>query len=97
MMSHFFDATRFGGLSLIRVNADAIAYLAEAENGTSIRLIGGETLRVNEDRDEIERRALAPMIEVTPPKISHSGVDEIAKRLVPQQHNPKHRHTRKVA
>ena len=97
MMSHFFDATRFGGLSLIRVNADAIAYLAEAENGTSIRLIGGETLRVNEDRDEVERRARLPvLVDAGPLLPGHRELmEDPAMKMRLKHHNQ--RNSRKVA
>jgi uncharacterized protein YlzI (FlbEa/FlbD family) len=62
----FFDVTRMGGRRTLRLRAEAIAWLEENEGVTAIHLIGGETIRVNEDRDEIERRcATAPGSNLT--------------------------------
>lgn len=55
----FIDVTRYGGLKTLRLQVAAIAYLADAPSGTAIHLIGGETLRVNEDPAEIEARCAA--------------------------------------
>lgn len=52
----FVDVTRHGGMRILRLASTAVAYLDECEGGTSVHLVGGETLRVNEDPDEIERR-----------------------------------------
>ena len=52
----FFDVTRLGGRIPLRVAVSAVAYLADAPDGCALRLIGGETIRVNEDPAEIERR-----------------------------------------
>jgi hypothetical protein len=54
----FIDVTRYGGLRVIRLAVSAVAYLDSVEDGTSIHLLGGETLRVNEDPSEIELRCM---------------------------------------
>jgi hypothetical protein len=57
----FIDVTRYGGMRILRLQVAAIAYLDECEGGAAIRLIGGETLRVNEDPQQIEARVDATM------------------------------------
>lgn len=63
----FIDVTRYGGMRVQRVAVAAIAYLDTVQGGCGIHLIGGETLRVNEDLEQIEKRVSAvimpPMIE----------------------------------
>jgi hypothetical protein len=59
----FIDVTRYGGLRTLRVAVAAIAYLDVAVDGAVVHLIGGETIRVNEDMAEIEARCTpAPAI-----------------------------------
>lgn len=59
----FIDVTRYGGLRVLRVAIAAIAYLDEVEGGCAVHLVGGETLRANEDVAELEARcAPAPAI-----------------------------------
>lgn len=55
----FIDVTRYGGMRIQRLAVTAIAYLDEVEGGCAIHLLGGETLRVNEDPAEVEARATA--------------------------------------
>jgi hypothetical protein len=62
----FIDVTRFGGMRVMRLAVPAIAYLDAVEGGTAVHLIGGETVRVNEDPEQIEARvdatiALSPI------------------------------------
>lgn len=68
----FVDVTRYGGMRVTRLAVAAIAYLDACEGGTSIHLLGGETLRVNEDPAEIEARSSArgeePLGKVDPDK-----------------------------
>jgi len=54
----FIDVTRYGGIRLMRLAVGAIAYLDACEGGTSIHILGGETLRVNEDPETIELRCM---------------------------------------
>lgn len=77
----FIDLTRLGGLRVIRVRAEAIAYLDEAGSGCNVKLIGGETLRVNENVAEVERLMDgAPLSEAaSPPPAPQRGS---AKRKV---------------
>lgn len=60
----FVDVTRYGGLRVLRLAVIAIAYLDACEGGTSIHLLGGETLRVNENPSEIEGRCERPDLPV---------------------------------
>jgi hypothetical protein len=65
----FIDVTRYGGLRVMRLAVAAVAYLDACEGGTAIHLLGGETLRVNEDPESIELRcliALEPAAAPTP-------------------------------
>lgn len=52
----FIDLTRIGGMHVIRVRAEAIAYLDAAASGCNVKLVSGETLRVSESPAEIEVR-----------------------------------------
>ncbi|MDR6850382.1 hypothetical protein [Sphingomonas sp. BE137] len=54
----FIDVTRYGGLRILRLAVAAIAYLDETDGGSAIHLIGGETMRVNEDPAEVELRCM---------------------------------------
>lgn len=54
----FVDITRYGGLRVMRLAVAAIGYLDACDDGTSIHLLGGETIRVNEDPETIELRCL---------------------------------------
>jgi len=62
----FIDVTRYGGLRLLRVSVRAIAYLDEVDGGAAVHLIGGETLRVNEDPAELELRCMIATEEAAP-------------------------------
>lgn len=55
----FIDLTRYGGLRTMRVAVAAIAYLDQVQDGAAVHLIGGETVRVNEDPVEVELRCMA--------------------------------------
>ena len=55
----FIDLTRYGGLRTMRVAVSAIAYLDQVQDGAAVHLIGGETVRVNEDPVEVELRCMA--------------------------------------
>ncbi|HEX7853865.1 MAG TPA: hypothetical protein VF503_09235 [Sphingobium sp.] len=57
----FIDVTRHGGMRIQRLAVAAIGYLDATDGGTAVHLIGGETLRVNEDPDEIELRCMASL------------------------------------
>jgi len=57
----FIDVTRYGGMRLLRLQVSAIAYLDAVEGGTAVHLVGGETLRVNEDPQQVEDRVDATM------------------------------------
>lgn len=62
----FIDVTRHGGARVLRLAIAAIAYLDGVEGGCAVHLVGGETLRINEDPEQLERRvdaaiALAPV------------------------------------
>lgn len=52
----FIDVVRYGGDRVLRLNIGAIAYIDATEGGSSIHLIGGETLRVGQDPDQLEAR-----------------------------------------
>ena len=62
----FIDVTRYGGMRIQRLAIAAIAYLDAVEGGCAIHLLGGETMRVNEDPAEIEARAIALNVVVEP-------------------------------
>lgn len=80
----FIDVTRYGGLRLLRLAVPAIAYLDAVEGGTAVHLIGGETLRVNEDPDALERRvdatlALSSSAIAPPPAPTPAPESPVAK------------------
>jgi hypothetical protein len=85
----FIDVTRHGGVVLLRVAAAAIAYLSETPTGCAIHLIGGETIRANEGRDEIEARvdALTTMSAITEvmiePPVTGPAAVLLEKRTMP--------------
>lgn len=54
----FIDVTRYGGLRILRLAVAAIAYIDTVDGGAAVHLIGGETLRVNEDPAEVELRCM---------------------------------------
>jgi len=62
----FIDVTRHGGLKVLRLSVSAIAYLSDLSDGCAIHLIGGETVRVNEDLAVIEARCMVPRADVSP-------------------------------
>lgn len=63
----FIHVTRYGGVKVIPLSVAAIAYVDGCEGGAAIRLIGGESLRVNEDPATIE--SLANGGEEAAPKV----------------------------
>lgn len=67
----FIDVTRYGGMRILRVAAAAVAFLDAIDGGTALHLIGGETLRVNEDPLEIEARVVAAL--APPPAAEQQG------------------------
>ena len=71
----FIDVTRFGGTRVLRLAVAAIGYLDEAPEGGVIRLIGGETLRVNETPAEIEGRINALAGETVAVQVGDRGVE----------------------
>ncbi len=74
----FIDVTRHGGLKVLRLSVSAIAYLSDLSDGCAIHLIGGETVRVNEDLAVIESRCTTPVADDAPvPAVS---VGRAAKR-----------------
>lgn len=62
----FIDVTRHGGLKVLRLAVSAIAYLSDLSDGCAIHLIGGETVRVNEDLAVIEAQCMAATADVAP-------------------------------
>ena len=73
----FIDVTRYGGLRRLRLAIGAIAYTDEApDDGCAIRLVGGESLRVNEDPATIEARVDAALAFAT----IVAGADPDARR-----------------
>lgn len=71
----FIDATRYGGLRILRLAVAAIAYIDAVDGGAAIHLIGGETLRVNEDPAEIELRCMILAEEQAPPEAPPPATD----------------------
>lgn len=74
----FIHVTRYGGVKTLLLAVSAIAYIDECEGGTAIRLIGGESLRVNEDPQTIRTRASGEEPSSVPPpeeapKPAHKG------------------------
>jgi len=69
----FIDVTRPGGRPL-RLAIAAIGYLDECEGGGAIRLIGGESLRVEQAPSEIEQR-IAGRQRATAPTAADTLID----------------------
>lgn len=61
----FIDVTRYGGVKTLRLSVAAIAYVDACDGGAVIRLLGGESLRVNEDPATIEARATEETLAIT--------------------------------
>lgn len=80
----FIDVTRYGGLRLLRVSVRAIAYLDAVDGGAAVHLIGGETLRVNEDPAELELRCMIATEEPSdPPALVQESPDPTSPRTPP--------------
>ena len=88
----FFNVTRHGGLVSLRVALSAVAYLAPAPDGCALRLIGGETIRVNEDEAEIERRMieaqLPAQVEFVEGLRTAAPVDDLLPECTPALASP---------
>ncbi|ODU84357.1 MAG: hypothetical protein ABT10_02950 [Novosphingobium sp. SCN 63-17] len=90
----FFDVTRVGGLMTLRVAVSAVAYLAEAPDGCALRLIGGETIRVNEDPAEIERRMVETQLPAQAEFVGGAPIEPLSLQSGRIHHNSKGRRSR---
>lgn len=70
------EVTRHGGLKRLRLSVAAIAYFDDCEGGTAIRLIGGESLRVNEDCETIAVRVAEGAESPLLPSVTCETVEE---------------------
>lgn len=80
----FIDLTRYGG-ARTRLAVAAIAYLNEIPDGCAIHLIGGETIRINEDPEEVELRCLLARDEMSKGLTVTQDI-EVAKELAVIMH-----------
>lgn len=80
----FIDVTRYGGVKTLRLSVAAIAYVDACEGGSAIRLIGGETLRVNEDCATVEARAIDEGFLLVAGDIHGEPLPPIEPREVPK-------------
>lgn len=90
----FFDVTRIGGLIPLRVAVSAVAYLADAPDGCALRLIGGETIRVNEDPAEIERRMIETQLPAQAEFVGKARIEPLSLQSARILSNPKGRRSR---